>query len=234
MAQPSSSYFQSSPHNVQLRTLLYMPSLVLVKYPLTRATDLLDSIQFRFHLQISATEYPPKGYLFLCPTQYFLSGPSFRWPDCPAYWSLDPSGIERLSVAEANARGFPSLNLTPHFFGKSWDAGVYAGLRKFHEGKGFDPDSQDVACHLGFELYRVSSELNITSSHGEHELRCCITTHHLFVEQASDSFILDAEPLELSPPWQFFMAAKLTVIIFLLFVSLHPYLQRLLGNAWFG
>lgn len=127
-------------------------------------------IEFKFDLRISATKIPPEGYLFLCPTQDFLSSPSFRWPECLAYWALDPSGVERLTTDQADGLGFPSLHLTAEFWGKSWDAGVYAGLRKSHEGKGFDPESQDVARHLGYELYQLSSELNIALTHGEYEI----------------------------------------------------------------
>ncbi|KAJ7858600.1 hypothetical protein B0H13DRAFT_1471805, partial [Mycena leptocephala] len=71
------------------------------------------------------------------------------WPDCPAYWSLDPAGVKRLGTEEAVHFGFPSIELTTTVFGRSWDASVYAGLRQFHRAKGFDPDSQEVASHLG-------------------------------------------------------------------------------------
>ncbi|KAJ7732546.1 hypothetical protein B0H16DRAFT_1253636, partial [Mycena metata] len=94
----------------------------------------------------SPREDTPPGYLFHCPPTEFQTAPtSFRWPECPAYWSLDPSGAERLSTEEATQLGFPSFQLTTRVHGWSWDAGVYAGLRQFHQGKGFDPESQDVA-----------------------------------------------------------------------------------------
>jgi hypothetical protein len=44
--------------------------------------------------------------------------------------------------------------------GQSWDPSVYAGLRKFHQAKDFDPESQDVARHLGHPLYQLSGERN--------------------------------------------------------------------------
>ncbi|KAJ7760757.1 hypothetical protein B0H14DRAFT_3511064 [Mycena olivaceomarginata] len=44
--------------------------------------------------------------------------------------------------------------------GKSSDTNVYAGLRRFHQGKGFDPESQDVARHLGYPLYEFTSEVD--------------------------------------------------------------------------
>ncbi|KAJ7037126.1 hypothetical protein C8F04DRAFT_916634, partial [Mycena alexandri] len=98
----------------------------------------------------------PTGYLFLCPPTAFQAGSSsFRWPDSPAYWSLDPLGIEHLSTEEAMALGFPSLLLNTIVYGYSCDASVYAGLRQFHAAKGFDSDSQDVARHLGYPLYEL-------------------------------------------------------------------------------
>ncbi|KAF7377035.1 hypothetical protein MSAN_00121600 [Mycena sanguinolenta] len=112
-----------------------------------------------FHLHVSqTTRGPPEGFLFLCPREDFQTGPSsFRFPTCPAYWSADPSGIDRLSPEEATRLGFPSFELTAAAVGRSWDTSVYEGLRQFHEAKGFDPYSQDVARHLGHSLYEVSS-----------------------------------------------------------------------------
>ncbi|KAF7377091.1 hypothetical protein MSAN_00127700 [Mycena sanguinolenta] len=111
-----------------------------------------------FVLSISGpTEEPPAGFLFLCPVQDFQTGPfSFCWPACPAYWSLDPSGIDRLSPEYAAELGFPPFELIIKVDGYYWDAGVYDGLRQFHKAKGFDPYSQDVARHLGIPLYQIS------------------------------------------------------------------------------
>ncbi|KAJ7159696.1 hypothetical protein C8R46DRAFT_863502, partial [Mycena filopes] len=92
----------------------------------------------------SPTDTPPPGYLFLCPMEAFKTGPfRFKWPDSPAYWSRDPSGVERLSAEEAIRLGFPSIEFRTRAYTTSWDPSVYAGLRQFHEAKGFDPASQD-------------------------------------------------------------------------------------------
>ena len=115
-----------------------------------------------------ALEHPPLGYLFVCPENDLQIGPSsFRLPDCPAYWSLDPSGAERLSPEEAAELGFPSIELETAIFADSWSADVYAALRQFHQAKGFDPDSQDVARHLGYPLYQVSSAMDPLFAHGK-------------------------------------------------------------------
>ncbi|KAF7340649.1 hypothetical protein MSAN_02136900 [Mycena sanguinolenta] len=111
----------------------------------------------RFDLDIlETTGDPPVGFLFLCPPEDFRTDPSsFRRP---AYWSLDPSGANRLSLEEATLLGFPPFELTTIAGGYSWDAGAYEGLRQFHEAKGFDPYSQDVARHLGYRLYQLSPQ----------------------------------------------------------------------------
>lgn len=113
----------------------------------------------RFTMEFSGnTEDSPAGFLFLCPGNEFQIGPSlFRWPDCPAYWSFDPSGVNRLSAEEATQHGFPSIQLNTAIDGWYWDPTVYAGLRQFHRAKGFAPDSQDVARHLRNRLYQLSS-----------------------------------------------------------------------------
>ncbi|KAJ7728939.1 hypothetical protein DFH07DRAFT_703875, partial [Mycena maculata] len=99
----------------------------------------------------------PEGYLFVCPSTHFRTGrTSLRWPECPAFWSLDPTGVERLSTDEATNLGFPPIRFTTEVWGRSWDGGVYSGLHKFHWAKGFDPESQDVAEYLGYPLYQVT------------------------------------------------------------------------------
>ncbi|KAF8181425.1 hypothetical protein K438DRAFT_1601712, partial [Mycena galopus ATCC 62051] len=89
------------------------------------------------------------------------------WPDCPAYWSFDPSGTDCLSADEAVSFGFPTLILSRRISGDRWDANVYASLRRFHQAKGFDPDSQDVARHLGYPLYELSHEFHGPFAHSE-------------------------------------------------------------------
>jgi hypothetical protein len=89
----------------------------------------------------------PPGYLFLCPlTDFETKGPGcFRIPDCPAYWSRDPIGTEKVNVGEAGSLGFPELAWHMEVVAGSWDSSVYHGIRRFHEAKHFDSDSLDVA-----------------------------------------------------------------------------------------
>ena len=128
-------------------------------------------------------EKPPEGYLFLCPVQHLQPNPgSFQWPESPAYWSTDPFGTERLSTEEATDLGFPSIELTVNVNGHSWDESVYAGLRTFHRAKGFDPDTQDVARHLGYPLYQLSSNVEPIFAHGKHTLGFISSTNILTVD----------------------------------------------------
>ncbi|KAJ7168865.1 hypothetical protein C8R46DRAFT_241194 [Mycena filopes] len=115
---------------------------------------LVDNIYFSVFVP-SPTVACPRGYLFLCPEDYFRVGASFKWPDVPAYWSLNPSGVEHLSTEEATRLGFPPLKLTTIVNGISWDTSVYEGLRQFHRAKGFNPESQELARHLGHPLFRL-------------------------------------------------------------------------------
>ncbi|KAJ7819501.1 hypothetical protein B0H13DRAFT_1661392, partial [Mycena leptocephala] len=94
----------------------------------------------------------PPSYLFLCPASELQPGNSarVRVPDCPFFWSLDPSGVPRLSADEAKNLGLPDIDVGIFVSGFSWGASVYEGLCHFHRGKGFDPSNQDVARHLGF------------------------------------------------------------------------------------
>jgi hypothetical protein len=128
----------------------------------------VDNIYFR--IRIPATpQNGPSGYLFLCPAKYFQTGPSsFRWPDCPAYWSVDPEGVQRLSPEETAGLGFPTIQMNLTATGDSWDANVYTGLRQFHQAKGFDPDSQDVARYLGHRIFQLPAEIDPPFAHGKY------------------------------------------------------------------
>ncbi|KAJ7725808.1 hypothetical protein B0H16DRAFT_1735979 [Mycena metata] len=81
------------------------------------------------------------------------------------YWSLNPSGVERLSTDEARDLGFPAVELETDVYGHSWNGNVYVGLHQFHRGKGFDPDSQELAQHLGYPLYQLSEQLEGPFAH---------------------------------------------------------------------
>ncbi|KAJ7315710.1 hypothetical protein DFH08DRAFT_1039399 [Mycena albidolilacea] len=115
-----------------------------------------------FMLEVpGTTEEPPAGFLFLCPQKDFNTGPStYCWPDSLAYRSLNPSGLDRLTLEEATRFGFPTFQCIAQVVGHSWDTSVYEGLRKFHQAKGFDPDTQDLAWDMHCPLYRLVSKVN--------------------------------------------------------------------------
>jgi hypothetical protein len=122
----------------------------------------LDDISFNLGTSSIAAD-PPEGFLFFCPSKEFQIGPSFfKWPECPAYWSLDPFGVKKLSLDDAVNFGFPSLQLSMTVSGSSWDGTIYAGVQQLHQTKGFDPESQDVARHLGCPLYELSGTKNLS------------------------------------------------------------------------
>ncbi|KAF7374204.1 hypothetical protein MSAN_00302500 [Mycena sanguinolenta] len=157
--------------------------------------------RIEFQLTISTNEADtPMGFLFLCPPEDFRAEKSsLKWPDYPAYWSLNPSGAERLTLEEAISLGFASFQLRTQSYGKSWDASVYAGLRQLHRGKGFDPDSQDLARHLGCPPYQLSGPLahidDEYSEDGDDTNHC--STHEEF-ENVLESTLMN--PILFTPP----------------------------------
>ncbi|KAJ7266117.1 hypothetical protein C8J57DRAFT_1182588, partial [Mycena rebaudengoi] len=163
------------------------------------------------------------GYLFLCPL-HDLQGNSpseFRYPACPAYWSLDPSGAERLGSEEAERLGFPSFTLRMTAWVNSWDDLVCAGIREFHQAKGFDPYSQDVARELGYPLFKVrvhetevSGEMQSCDDNTPSGAFCEEVTSHDSIEP-NQTFrqIDDADRLELTLSWKVFLGAQLGGIL---------------------
>ncbi|KAJ7810728.1 hypothetical protein B0H13DRAFT_1927172 [Mycena leptocephala] len=63
-----------------------------------------------------------------------------------------------ISVVEDGPTGHLFLRPTKDF--PVGCASVYAGLRQFHQGKGFDPDSLDLARRLGLPHYVLSAEMD--------------------------------------------------------------------------
>ncbi|KAJ6532557.1 hypothetical protein B0H19DRAFT_1187853 [Mycena capillaripes] len=141
---------------------------------LAQANHIFDSLGKRFDLDhyvfvdgmqcwlslLGPIDNLPPGYLFLCPLteiQTELPG-HFQIPACAAYWSRDPSGAERLSAEEARNAGFPDIEFLMWADGSSWDDGVYIGIGQFHEAKGFEPYSQEIAREVGYPLFEVSCE----------------------------------------------------------------------------
>ncbi|KAF8145167.1 hypothetical protein K438DRAFT_1872542 [Mycena galopus ATCC 62051] len=146
------------------------------RYWLTQANHIFNSLeitsnyedyvlitQINCHLNVLGSKKgTPAGYLFLCPLadlELDISG-QFRLPECLSYWSSDPSGAKRLTTEGAKALGFPNIKVEMWAEGYSWDGSVYVGLHQFHEGKGFDPDSQDFARHLGYPLLWLPRDLD--------------------------------------------------------------------------
>ncbi|KAJ6601949.1 hypothetical protein DFH09DRAFT_1270804 [Mycena vulgaris] len=129
----------------------------------TNTTSNLKDYSVRYQFDKGAvSESIPSGYLFLCPVADLRSNTPgrFRIPQCAAYWSLDPSGLDRMNPDEAQQAGFPALELKMQVMGERWENSVYAGLRQFDAGKGFHPDSQELARHLGYPLFTLSSEID--------------------------------------------------------------------------
>ncbi|KAJ7679471.1 hypothetical protein DFH06DRAFT_1415654 [Mycena polygramma] len=106
-------------------------------------------------------------YLFLCPLADFQPHLLGRLgiPDCPAYWSLDPSGAERLTGDEASALGFPDIHCLREVWGKSWDDDAYAAIRQFQEAKGFNPYSQEAAIAIGYPLLEMACDGDALFAH---------------------------------------------------------------------
>ncbi|KAJ7036908.1 hypothetical protein C8F04DRAFT_1093813 [Mycena alexandri] len=130
----------------------------------------VDTVDYLLKLSKRGEDLP-QGYLFLCPLDDLQSDSlaSFRTPDCPAYWSLDPSGVERLSAEEEKNHEFPEFEFTMNLRGRSWDDRVYTGIRQFHEAKGFDPYGQEFGLEVENSLYQVSNDQETPFGHVEED-----------------------------------------------------------------
>ncbi|KAJ7723909.1 hypothetical protein B0H16DRAFT_1737003 [Mycena metata] len=118
--------------------------------------DLVDEVDFTIVIS-SPTEVVPPGFLFLCPEEFF------SWQGV----SNKPAEDQSNGPSEAASLGFPAIQRITKSYGPSWPTSVYAGLRQFHEAKGFDPESQGIARDLRKRLYQLSHETNPSFAHVE-------------------------------------------------------------------
>ncbi|KAF8214466.1 hypothetical protein K438DRAFT_880481 [Mycena galopus ATCC 62051] len=178
----------------------------------------VSGIKSCLHL-LGPIENLPPGYLFLCPLAGFetdLPG-FFATPGCTAYWSVDPSGAERLSVEEARTLGLPDINSWMEVSVKYWDRSDYDGICQFHEAKGFDPYSQDVAIELGYPLFQVSCQWDDLFAHlGEVNTEEDYSeSDGMFVSEDHESITTNAEDVldvEISSNFNSEMSESLAVI----------------------
>ncbi|KAJ7756021.1 hypothetical protein B0H14DRAFT_3512300 [Mycena olivaceomarginata] len=120
-------------------------------------------------------------------------------------------------------------------WGSSWDASVYARIRQFHRGKGFDPDSQDLALYLGQPLYELPSEIDLPFAHidnqhlhdipEEQDPSGSITEPENVLESANaDDGAVNASPAEeipVSGTFTFVLVGQLSLILCLVLFWLY-------------
>ncbi|KAK7006250.1 hypothetical protein R3P38DRAFT_3037550 [Favolaschia claudopus] len=193
----------------------------------------VDDLEFSVSIQCTTSpDECPIGYLFLCPASDLKIGPtSFTWPQNPAYWSLDPTGAahNRLSTVDAEQLGFPPIRLTTEVSTNSWDDAVYAGVRKFHYGKGFV--GREVAEEMGYPMYELISTVE-TSPEG------AVPEHSNLDDGVSpepqaengDSGLVDGELAPTSAMLSFIMHLQLTLISMLLVMQLIDYMSRSIAD----
>ncbi|KAK6996498.1 hypothetical protein R3P38DRAFT_1963051 [Favolaschia claudopus] len=193
----------------------------------------VDDLEFSVSIQCTTSSDGecPTGYLFLCPAADLKIGPtSFTWPENPAYWSLDPTGAppHRLSTVDAEQLGFPSIRLTTEVSTNSWDDAVYAGVRKFHCGKGFM--GREVAEEMGYPIYELIST-------AETCLEGAVPEHSNFDDGVSpneaengDGGLVDAELAPTCTMLSFIMHLQLTLISMLLVMQLIDYMSSSIAD----
>ncbi|KAK6966768.1 hypothetical protein R3P38DRAFT_3152229 [Favolaschia claudopus] len=100
-----------------------------------------------------------EAILFIPPRSAFLTpdGTRLQYPAEQPYW-FDTWHQESLSADKAERLGLPVIELSIDFESVYLDKSTLELIRAFHQGKGFDPDSQNIAKHLGHPLYYFGNE----------------------------------------------------------------------------
>jgi hypothetical protein len=81
------------------------------------------------------------------------------------YWSLDPTGNNRMTQDECDSLGLPRLQFKFFSTARFWHEYHYEAIREFFEAKGFDPHSQDVTRLLGLPLAELEPKAPTGSLH---------------------------------------------------------------------
>ncbi|KAJ7469406.1 hypothetical protein B0H11DRAFT_2196879 [Mycena galericulata] len=96
---------------------------------------------------------------------------------------------------------------------------VYTGLREFHESRGFDPDSQDMAHHLGHLIYKVSDgESSTTDDEDSCDSPIQALNENTIEELPSvdlSTLYGPEDMLPLSRTSKFLMVVKLALVLFI-------------------
>lgn len=104
---------------------------------------------------------PPQFFFFICPADFELNCglPVVQVPGTgQAYWSSDPLGSGKFSTDIAVLFDLPELEFRSEACHHSFGSHYWDILRKVHQNRGFDPDTQDVARHLNYPLFKFYPE----------------------------------------------------------------------------
>ncbi|KAJ6595025.1 hypothetical protein DFH09DRAFT_1357794 [Mycena vulgaris] len=114
-----------------------------------------------------------EAHLFPCSISVRHQGPriGLDFPDADHwYWSLDPTGITRMTQDECDLIGLPrwKFDFVPTI--NAWHEYHYNAIREFSETRDFDPYSNDATRLLGLSLAEIESNIPTnatyeTSSH---------------------------------------------------------------------
>ncbi|KAJ7927948.1 hypothetical protein B0H13DRAFT_2312126 [Mycena leptocephala] len=133
------------------------------------------------------------------------------------------------------------MDFNMEIYGFSWDASIYAGLRQFHLGKGFDPESQDVARHLRLPLYQVIDwdgveaplthvpGIDSTTESEAPEVRRRHEDHENEIQRSGPNLALvekglcSLDDMELPLSWNIVLSVRLTLLLILAIFGVYEY-----------
>ncbi|KAK7001908.1 hypothetical protein R3P38DRAFT_1775448 [Favolaschia claudopus] len=126
----------------------------------------------------------PDAYLFLPPQSAFLTSDRTRiqYPSLTPFWSRDPGGGERLSEEEAVYLGLPTIEIEIEVKHALLCDGVHEALCEFYQGKGFDPDSAQIAKQLNLPMMHFPDEAD------PYPLRLCWRNRYHWLDHLGDPY----------------------------------------------
>ncbi|KAF8156376.1 hypothetical protein K438DRAFT_350978 [Mycena galopus ATCC 62051] len=116
--------------------------------------------EFRYLLRPEGTLR--RAYLFPSPIRVRCQGPrtGIKFPGTDHfYWSLDPSGVPRMSQDECDRNGLLRWKFQFVPTGYLWHDYHYNAIREFSEVRGVDPYGNTVAQLVGLPLAQVESTI---------------------------------------------------------------------------
>ncbi|KAJ7131340.1 hypothetical protein C8R44DRAFT_871837 [Mycena epipterygia] len=131
---------------------------------LLESSLICDSIHYHVKLEWSGKPWHREQreastldvYLFICPIEdlqdHERGFPYVGIPECPGYWSFDPTGAQKIAPG---SHGLPEIRILCSEILVRFPQDLYDAVADLHASREFNPKTLDVTHDVGYPLYEL-------------------------------------------------------------------------------